>query len=101
MQRARYTGLARFGKRTLEILLHTAIASEIGGDELRGFLLVDAKLRREAERRLPVDDAEIDRFSRAAMLGVLRHWPDAEYLRGGARVDVLSGAEGLDQHGVL
>ena len=68
---------------------------------LRGFLLVDAELLREAERRQAVDDAEVDGLGGAAMLGVLRHGPDAENFLGGARVNVLAGAKCFDQHGVL
>ena len=68
---------------------------------MRGFLLLDPKLRRETERRLPVNDAEVDRLRRAAVLGILRHRTDAKNFLGGARVNVLPGAERFDQHGIF
>ena len=43
--------LAHFGEAVVEILLHAAIAREIGVDELRGFFRVDAELLRQAEGR--------------------------------------------------
>ena len=70
-----HAGLARFGERALEIFFHAAIAREIGGDEMRGFFLLDAELRCQPKRRKPVNDSEIDGLSGAAVLGVLRHGP--------------------------
>ena len=59
------------------------------------------RLLRQAERREAVDDAEVDDLGGAAMLGGLRHRADAENFLRGARVDVLAGAKGFDQHGVF
>jgi hypothetical protein len=63
--------------------------------------LVYSQLRGEAERRLPINDAEVDRFCGAPMFGGLRDRPDAENFLGGARMDILPGAERFDEHGVF
>ena len=96
-----YSGLSRFDQDIVEIFFHAAVAREIGVDELCGFFLFDAELLGEAERGKTVNDAEVDGFGGAAMLGGLRQGADAENFLSGARVNVLAGSEGLDQHGSL
>src|SRR5271165_5303891 len=77
------------------------VAGEIGGDELGGFFLWDIDLLGEAEGGEAVDDAEIDGFGGAAMLGGLSEGPDAKNFLGSTGVDVFAVAEGVDEHGVL
>src|SRR5208337_4052646 len=97
----RHTGLASFDEHIVQVLLHAAVAREIGVDELRGFLLPDSQLLREAERREPVDDAKVDRFCRAAVLRGLRQWPNAKNFLGCPRMNVLAIAKRFQQHRVL
>src|SRR5713101_3812099 len=100
-QSPRHAGLARLGKNIVQVLLHAAIAREIGVDEFRGFLLLDAQLLREPEWGKAVNDAEVDGLGGAAVLRILRHWPHAENFLRRPRVDVFTVAESLDQHGVF
>ena len=53
---------------------------------------------REPERRLPVDDSEVDRLGVAAMLRRHHQRRHAENLGRGARVDILAVAERVHQH---
>src|SRR5258708_12668897 len=99
-QSLRHAALARIGKNIVQVLLHTAIAREIGVDKFRGFLLLDAQLLREAEWRKAVYDAEIDGLGGAAVLPILRHRPHAENFLRPPRVDVFPVAECLDEHRV-
>src|SRR5712671_4795943 len=100
-QRSRDAGFARFGERFFEIRFYPVIAREVRSYKFRGFFLVDAQLRREAERRLSINNAEINGLGRSAMLGVLRQWTHAENFLRRARVDVLSSAKRFDQHRIL
>ena len=93
--------LAGFGDLLVEILFHAAVALKIRGDEFGGFFRVDAKILREAERRKPVNHAEIDDFRHAAMLARLLERQHAENFLRGARVDVLPAAKRLDQHWIF
>src|SRR5579883_838269 len=86
---------------TVEIFFYAVISLEIGGNEFRGFFLIDLQILRQAKRRQAVDNSEVDHFRRTAMLGGLRHRADAEDLLRGARVNVLSRAESLDEHGIF
>ena len=79
------------------IVFHAAITLEIFGDEMRGLFLVNAELLSEAESREAVNHAEIDDLSHAAMLGGLREGRDIENFLRGARVNVLSATEGLNE----
>src|SRR5260370_7241394 len=72
-QSLRHAGLARLSKNIVQVLLHAAIAREIGVDKFRGLLLLDPQLLREPEWRKTVNDAEVDGLGGAAMLRVLRH----------------------------
>src|SRR5208282_4443543 len=100
-ERAGEAGLAHLLEVAVEILLHTAVAREIGGDEFRRFAPFDAELPGQSERGKPVDNAEIDGLGRAAVLRRLRQRPDAEYFFRGARVNILAALEGFQEHGIF
>src|SRR5438094_289349 len=80
-----------------QIFLHSAIPREIRIDELRGFALFDPNLLRQTERRKAVDDAEVDGFRGAAMLGGLRELANAKNFLRGPRMDIFAVAEGLHE----
>src|SRR5579872_5345823 len=98
---ARDAGLARFGDLAFEIFFDAAVAVEVSGDEFRGFFLVDLQILREAKGGEAVDDAEINYFGGAAMLGSLGKGRDVENFLCGARVNVLGAAKGFDENRVL
>ena len=77
------------------------VAVEVGFDVGFGFLLVDAELGGEAEGADAVDDAEVDGLGAGAGLFGHGGGVDAEDLGGGEGVDVLVGAVGVEQEGVL
>src|SRR5258708_1717703 len=95
-----HAALARLGKNIVQVLLHAAIAREIGADEFRGFFLIDSQLLREPEGRKAINDAEVDGLGGAAVLRSLRQRPHAEDFLRRPRVDVFTVAESLDEHGV-
>ena len=62
--------------------------------------MLDAELLGETECREAVDDAEIDRLRRSAVLGSLREGADSKDLLSGARVNVFAASERLGKHGI-
>jgi len=76
-------------RNTVQILLHSTIAHEIGINEFRRFFCSIPKLLREPEWRQAVNNAEVDGFGGAAVLCILRHRPYAEHFLRGPRVDIL------------
>src|ERR1700691_5825715 len=99
-ERARDAGLARPCDLPVQEILNSAVALEILGDELRGFLLIDAELLGQAKRRQPVNHAEINNFRDAAMFARLRKRGDVENFLRGARVNVLPATKGFDEYRV-
>jgi len=94
-------GLAGFDEDAVQVVLHPTVTREIGTDKLCGFLLGDPELLSQPESRQTIDDAEIDGLGGSAVLGGLRHGPDAKDFLGRSRVDVFAAAEGLDKDGIL
>ena len=61
----------------------------------------DAQHLRQAEVALPEHQAEVDGLGDAPLLGGDRPRRHAEHLGGGALVDVLARAEGVEERGIL
>src|SRR5579864_5846039 len=99
--RARDAGLAGFGDLAFEIFFNAAVTVEIGGDEFRGFFLVNLQILRQAEGGESIDDAKVDDFGGAAMLGRLGKGRDVENFLRRARVNVLGAAKSFDENRVL
>src|SRR5690348_3201968 len=94
-------GTPHFVERSVQVFLYASIAFEVRGNKLGCFLLVNLEGLRESEGRKAVDNAELDDFCGPAMLGCLRHGADAKNLLRRPRVDVLTRAESLHEHGVF
>src|SRR5690348_11278730 len=98
---ARETSRAGFSNLPLEVFFYSAVALEVCGNEFRRFLLFNLQILREAERRKPVDDSEVNHFCGAAMLGSLRKRSGAENFLRCAGMNVLALAERLDKNRIL
>ena len=83
--------------RLLHVALHAGIAREVQVDVFLRGAARDAELLGEAERAHAVDEAEVDRLGRAALVGGDLVERRAEHLGGGGLVDVLVAGEGAQQ----
>src|SRR5207248_1971005 len=64
-----HAGAANLGDGVIDETAHTRVALEVSTNVQFGFLAIDSQLLRQSERRLPVDDPEVDGFRIAALLG--------------------------------
>src|SRR5262249_2104935 len=67
-ERTRDAGIARFAQAVFDIALHSLVLLEVFCDEICGFFRTDTQLLGESERRLAIDDSEVDCFCAAALL---------------------------------
>ena len=95
-QRLDMTCLARLKLDPVHIAADAREILEIGIDVIAGLALSDAQLSCKAKAGNAIDDAEIDGFGAAAGLAIHLVKRNAEYLGGGAGVNIDTGAERLD-----
>src|SRR5512146_3517021 len=72
-------------------------ALEISLYVLGGLLEADSKLARQPLRTHPVDDSEVDHLGESSRLCVHLFGSSPQHLGGGAGVDVLAAAKGVDE----
>src|SRR2546422_10800382 len=96
-QRACDARVTRPAETILDVFLHTLILLEISLDEIGCFLGTDSKLLRKPERRLPVNDSEVDGFGPFSLFRSDALYRQAQYGSGCASVDVFAGCKGLGQ----
>ena len=87
----------RFFQSLVDERPHAAVRLEIIGDELLGFARLNPKLLRKSERRKPIDDAEIHDLGLTPVIRRDHQRRNAEYLRGGQRVNIITALISLDQ----
>ena len=76
---------------------HAGVFFEVRVNESLGFFLLNAKLLGQSKRRESIDDAEIDDFGVAAVVGRNHQRRHAKDLRRSQSVDVLASPERFHQ----